>query len=343
MEIRETQIEDILVSAPVLIRNILQLTEEPLLLGRQIVVPSGRLDLLYAYGTELLLLELKIVAFQKKFIRQVMNYRSDLLSYQQRGQLLNGEITPYLLCVSVEDYQYKIARDEGVICIEYSPDQVLRFFYENLKPIASFTEVKPIDIGIWNLHLIHEFLYLLQTINSVNELQQLVQNSPKTLYNKIKFATELRLIEWSPNNDYILLSKLGREYVDRKDLILPERLSEAQSELLRKFVMQNPYESSIVLGIASVVESVFSLSKNTYPVQLSHLLQYFTYHAGKHYDWQTDKAKYNATRMYSNYAVDLGLLAKAGDVIYLTPEGSRFTIQMQMHKSLKMMDSVRLT
>jgi hypothetical protein len=342
MEVREAQIEDILVSAPVLTKNILQLNEEPLLLGRQIIVPSGRLDLLYAYQTKLLLLELKVTAFQQKFVRQVLDYRMDLVNYQQNGRLLSGEIQPYLLCTSATDAQRKIAAENGVICADYNPEQVLQFFYENLRPVASFTKVKPIDIGIWNLHLIHEFIYFLEATSSVNELRQLVGNSPRTLYNKIKFASELHLIHWSPHVDNIILSELGKEYVDRKDPILPERLSEAQSELLRNFVMQNPYESSIVLGIASVVESVFSLSKNTYPVPMFQLLQYFTYHAGKHYDWQTEKAKYNATRMYSNYAVDLGLLAKSGDSIYLTPEGFRFTIQMQMHKSLKMMDSIKL-
>jgi hypothetical protein len=167
-------------------------------------------------------------------------------------------------------------------------------------------------------------------------------NASRTLYNKIKFANELRLINWNPHGDSISLSKLGKDYVQRKDAILPERLSEAQIQLMREFVMKNPYESQVILGIASIVESVFSLAKNTYPVPMAHLLQYFSYHAGKYYDWQTDKAKYNATRMYSNYAIDLGLLAKSGESIYLTPEGFRFTIQMQMHKSLIMVSSLKL-
>jgi hypothetical protein len=97
-----------------------------------------------------------------------------------------------------------------------------------------------------------------------------------------------------------------------------------------------------ILGIASVVEATFALAKNTYPVLMSHLYEYFTYHSGKVFDWQTDKAKYNATRMYSNYAVDLGLLAKTNQNVYLTPEGFKFTIQMQLHKSLKLMETLRV-
>ncbi len=342
MEIREAQIEDILVNAPELTKKILDLDEMPFLLSRQMLIPSGRLDLLYAYQAKLLLIELKVTSFHRNFIRQILDYKSDLLTYQQSGRITKGQIQPYLLCTSTTESQKKIASDNGVICTDYQPEQVLQFFYENLRPIAFFGGIKPIDIGIWNFHLIHELLYLLEKTKSVKVLRQLVRNSQRTLYNKIKFANELRLIEWRPNSDSIALSKFGQEYVNRKDKIFPEVLSEAQSDLMRKFVMQNPYESPIVLGIASIVESVFFLSKNIYPVPMSHLLQYFTYYAGKYYDWQTKKAKYNATRMYTNYAVDLGLLAKSGDTIYLTPEGFRFTIQMQMHKSLKMMDSLKL-
>lgn len=342
MEVRESQIEDIFVSTAVLTKDILRLAEEPRLLARQMVIPSGRLDLLYAYQTKLLLIELKVVPFHFRFVKQVLGYRSDLISYQSEGKLLDGEVTPYLLCPSTSADERRVASENGVICIDYDPQDVLQFFYRNFKPIASFTQVKPIDIGIWNLHLIHKFLYFLEDTGSVNELQQLAGGSPKTLYNKIRFATELRLVNWTPGRDTISLTEFGKQYVERKDSSLPQSLSEAQVELLRKFVIKNPYESPIVLGIASVVESVFALAKNTYPVPMPHLIQYFSYYAGKHFDWQTDKAKYNATWMYSNYAVELGLLAKTGDAVYLTPEGFRFTVQMQLHKSLKMLESLEL-
>ena len=108
--------------------------------------------------------------------------------------------------------------------------------------------------------------------------------------------------------------------------------------------MRNPYESPVVLGIASVVESVFTLAKNTYPVPMQQLIDYFrSLHCGKHFDWQTPKAKYNATRMYSNYALDMELIAKAGDAVYLTPDGIQFTLQMQLRKGLKMVEGLRLS
>ncbi|MCI0453846.1 MAG: hypothetical protein L0Y68_02480 [Candidatus Dadabacteria bacterium] len=340
MEILESQIEDILVSSPALLQSILNLKDEPSLLTRQMMIPSGRLDLLFAYQTRLLLVELKVIAFRQEFIRQILNYKSDLTTYQTNGKLLRGEIQPYLLCTSASETQRETAATKGIICFDYNPEEVLHYFYQNLRPIAFFAEIKPIDIGIWNLHLVHDFIYFLEKVNSVDQLRSLVKGSSKTLYNKIKFANELRLIEWLPNQDLIKLSKLGSEYVKQKDSHLPSRLSEEQIGILRKFVIQNPFESSIILGVASIVEATFALAKNTYPVPMSWLIEYFSYYAGKYFDWQTKKAKYNATRMYSNYAVDLGLLAKSGESIYITPDGFRFTIQLQLHKSLKMLEAM---
>jgi hypothetical protein len=342
MEIRESQIEDILVNAPILVKKILNLTDEPRLIGRQIMVPSGRLDILYSYKTDFLLIELKAVPFHKKFVNQLINYTKDVRNIQNNGNLLKADIRPYLLCTHVSERDINFSSQQGICSLNYNPEDILEYFYNNLKPIASFIGIKPIDIGIWNLHLINKFIYELVKINSVNELNNKVGGSKKTLYNKIKFANELKLVEWNPNKDFIGLSSLGIEYIEAKDKYFKESLSDKQAELLRKFVIKNPYESSVILGIASIVESVFILSRNLYPVPINQLINYFTYSAGKIFDWKTEKARYNGTRMYSNYAADLGLIAKTENNIYLTPEGVKFTLKMQLHKSLKLVDSIPL-
>lgn len=340
MRIREAQIEDILVGAPRLARDVLRLDEDPLLLGRQMITPSGRVDILYTYKAQLLLVELKVVSFQRQFLQQVLNYRGDLEAFQRESRIVQADIRPYLLCTRVTEREQREAQAFGILCVQYDPRHVLEYFWQHFRPIALFQEVKPIDFGIWNLHLMHRFIYLLEQTESVQQLKQVVKGSPKTLYNKIRFASQLGLVVWSPNSDAIVLSELGKQYIAKRNSALPDRLSDAQEELLRTFVMQNPYSSSVVLGIASVVESVFVLSRNTYPVSMLQLTQYFAFHSGKHYAWQTEKSKYNATRMYTHYAVDLGLLARFGDSVYMTPQGFRFTLQMQMHKSLKMMDTL---
>jgi hypothetical protein len=188
--------------------------------------------------------------------------------------------------------------------------------------------MKPIDIGIWNIHLINKFIFDLQSVTSIKKLQTQYIGAAKSLYNKIKFSSEFNLIDWTPNTDYIVLSEMGKKYIALKDAECFDRLSEKQAVLLRNYVMQNPYSSAIVLGIASLVESVFSLSKNTYPVAIAQLTKYFTYYSGKIYDWKTDKSQFHGVKMYSNYAIELGLIAKTDNHVFLTPDGFKFVIQM---------------
>jgi len=140
--------------------------------------------------------------------------------------------------------------------------------------------------------------------------------------------------------DYISLSELGKRYVHAKDDYFKDTLSNEQIKVLRDQVVENPYYSSIILGIASMVECVFTLSKISYPVSISQLVNYFTVYSGKIYDWQTEKAQKHGAKMYSNYAIDLGLLAKADNNFYLTPDGFKFVIQLQLHKSLKLMSNL---
>lgn len=338
MEIREKQIEDILVSSPALMQRTFGFEEEPRLIGRQITVPSGRLDMLYTCQQYLFLIELKVASFQHKFITQVLDYQRDLQLLQKQGKLIQGDIVPCLLIPHTTQSSKDAIAEKGILLQEYNPEDILNFFYsEHLRPITSFSELKPVDVGIWNIHLINKFIYHLSDTNSIKELQTIVGGSSKTLYNKIRFANELGLINWSKNGDYIAPSQLGTQYIKAKSLF-EEALSEEQVKLVKEYVMQNPYNSCITLGIASMVECVFTLSKTSYPVPISSLENYFAIYSGKSLEWQTERAKQYGAKMYSNYAVDLGLLAKDDNRVYLTPEGLKFVVQMQLHKSLKLMN-----
>ena len=245
MEIREKQIEDILVSSPALMQKTFGLNEEPRLIGRQIIVPSGRLDMLYTYQKDLFLIELKVASFQKRFIKQVLDYKNDLLLFQKQGKLISGDIIPFLLMPQTSKNNRNEIEAKGIILQEYNPEEILSFFYsERLRPITTFSELKPVDVGIWNIHLINKFIYNLSETNSISDLRTIVGGSRKTLYDKIRFADELGLLNWSPKGDYIGLTKLGEQYVAAKDKYLDETLSEDQAKLLKDHVMQNPYDSA---------------------------------------------------------------------------------------------------
>lgn len=342
LQVRESQIEDALAGASEITRQLLGLQNPPSLLGRQIILPSGRLDLLYSHRAKLLLLELKVVRFRRDFLRQISGYKTDLANLQQKGELLQGEIEAYLLCPEAGAADKRLAEDRGIQLTEYDPRAVLQLFYRTFKPVAFYAETKPIDIGVWNVHLINELLYALESVNSVAKLQEKLGAS-KTLSHKLHFAAELRLINRKSHRNYVALTNLGRKYAKQKDDTMPRRLSDGQAALLAEFIMENPYESSITLGVSAVVETVYILSKNTHPVSMEQLIAHFPAYAGKHFDWKTPKARFNGTRMYSNYAADLGLLAKTQNDVYLTPEGLRFTMQMQMHKNLKIARFLRFS
>jgi hypothetical protein len=84
-EVRESEIEDIFAQYPVLLRGVLGLSNDIFLVSRQMTLPSGRLDLVYSHLSELLLIELKVESFQRQFVKQVLDYKTDLLMLQQGG------------------------------------------------------------------------------------------------------------------------------------------------------------------------------------------------------------------------------------------------------------------
>ena len=70
-QVRESQIEDVLASFPQIAQSVLELDEPPQLVARQMNIPSGRLDLLYATGRTLTLVELQVEAAKPEFVAQV--------------------------------------------------------------------------------------------------------------------------------------------------------------------------------------------------------------------------------------------------------------------------------
>jgi hypothetical protein len=137
------------------------------------------------------------------------------------------------------------------------------------------------------------------------------------------------------------LTNLGKGYVKAMaEAPSLDELTEEQAALLRAFIVDNPFATPTVYGIFSVVQSVFDLARNTYPVPWSLLLPYFRDYTGNHFGWSSVKTWYHGTRMYSNYAIELGLLGRQNRALFLTPVGIRFILMLQLHKSIKMVDAL---
>ena len=169
-QVRESQVEDVLASFPHIAQHVLNLEQPPRLVARQMTTPSGRLDLLYATGQTLTLVELKVEDGRPEFVDQIHHYHEDLEALQSEDKLLSAPITSVLLCPGFRHDAVQACNQAGVQAMTYSPDEVLTEFFRALKSLADLIELRPTDLGLWNIHLIHRALYALDFSDNVDDV-----------------------------------------------------------------------------------------------------------------------------------------------------------------------------
>lgn len=341
--IREAQIEDVLATYPDLLKEILSIREDLTLIARQRILPSGdRLDLLFVSGKRILLIELKIEAFRREFLKQTVDYVSELKQLQVSDELIEGDIVPYLLCTNFKNADNVLCNEKNVCLIKYSPESVLESFFARLKSLAGFISLKPTNHGLWNLHLLNRILYILEEPESKDRLAKTSSLSKSTIGSYLSLAQELLLVNENEGQWY--LTDIGKEFVCNKDPEAPvELISEEQSKVLQNVIIQNPFGSGAIIGIYAIVEALFNLSKNTYPVPRDLLTDHFRKSSGRYFEWSSTKTADDSMRMYSNYAIDIGLMGRMGDKYYLTPDGIRFILLLNLHKAIKIIDALGLS
>lgn len=342
IEIRECQIEDILATYPDITKEILGLTDDLTLLARQKTLPSGnKLDLLFVSGTRLKLLELKIGAFDKQFIDQTLQYKNELIQLQSEDKLVNGHIDVYLLCPAMVREEKEQCLNHGISPVEYSPENVLQSFFARLRGSAEFIAMKPADHGLWSLHLLNRLLYVIKDAEAKKTLSKQIGLSESTVASYLRFAQELHLV--NRTNKKFSLSELGKKYVSNRQLEAPkDYISDDQARILQELVIKDPFASTVVLGIYLIVDVVFNLARNSYPVPLEMVTNNFRDNSGKFFEWASSKSALDGTKMYSNYAIELGLVGRIGNKLYITPDGVRFILLLQLHKAIKVVDSLRV-
>jgi len=72
-------------------------------------------------------------------------------------------------------------------------------------------------------------------------------------------------------------------------------------------------------------------------------MNYFRESSGRYFEWCSKKTAFDSMRMYSNYAIDIGLIGKIGDKFYLTPDGIRFILLLNLHKTIKIVDALGIS
>jgi len=340
--IREAEVEDAIVTYLDILKEILATENEIRLIVRQLRLIEGekRLDILLAVGDEIFLIELKVGSFHIDFIEQIITYRKELEKLQQEKKLIGGKIIPVLLVTNFREEDLRTCKESGVRIYKYSPVDILTKYYDRVASIAKFMKIRPIDLGVFNIGLINRVMKGLENgLSTLKDISEFSQLSSRSVIHHLKFAIEFGLAAQRKNRYY--LTDLGLKYISLDDALLTkDDLSEGQTILLREYIAKDPFSSPIVFGIYTIVESMFFLSRNNYPVNLDELKDFFMKTSGKRHEWHAPKTQSTATYTYLNYAIKLGLLGKIGKQIVITPAGFRFILMLQLHKSIEMVETL---
>ncbi len=340
--ISESQVEDALVANLFYLSKILHFQTDLKLIARQLRLRNGeeRIDLLLSSGKNLCLVELKVTKFEEKYLQQILDYKKELVNLQNNEMLIAGNILCFLLVTKATKKQIEFAKQSNVELTIYKPLDVLKNYFENLSAIAPFLNIKPNDYGVFSLGLMNRALVQLSRGKSKqDEIANTINLSKGSVHNHLRVAKEFGLVR-KRNYNYFL-TDLGDNYLQNfNEDIFIDRLNSNQIDILKHFISKDPFYSSSVFGIYSIVESAFLLSRNSYPIQLSDLSEMFQTISGKINEWQSIKSLSTATYTFLNFAVDLELLGKIGKQIVITPSGFRFILMLQLHKSIEMIESL---
>jgi hypothetical protein len=154
--ISERVIEDILSTDKSILADILGITPTNLeLIARQKIVPSGKLDLLYLYDDEILLIELKVVRFYDGIVTQINGYEADLKLQQQQHKLIDANIRKIILVTGFSNDAVNKCTPEKIALIAYSPEDVMARYFENFKELSYFLKIQSADYGVFRLALIN--------------------------------------------------------------------------------------------------------------------------------------------------------------------------------------------
>jgi len=336
--ISEKIIEDILTSDKSILAEVLGFSQSDLsLIARQKILSQGKLDLLYLYNDELLLIELKVVSFYRHIVDQINGYYDDLIDLQNQNKLIKANIKKIILVINAKESDYYECEKHKISIVIYSPENILKKFYENFKEMSHFLTIKSGDYGMVRLGLLNSTLKYLSEGLNLEKISAFDNRSIKTINNRISVALLLNLVAKFKHN-YYFLTDLGNQFVEIRENI-DDRLSQGQIELLSNFVKENPFYSSITYTIFSLIETVFVLSKTNYPVPKESVKDYFVKSVGKMTTWKTDKSRETATYIFSNYATELEFVAKINNHFYITPKGIQAILLLQLNRSIKLIES----
>ena len=312
-KVRESEVEEALISNLDEVRKLLKLAHDPKLIARQLYVDNvSRINLLFTCGKNLVLVELKVTPYYPEHQSQILRYKKEIERLQSINELPSGEIQSYLLVTNHSNTDSNSCEINNVSLVKFSPASIMSSYYQNLLRSTYFLRIKPNDYGVFSLGLINRTLLQLELGESTEKpIAKNIGLSVNSVHNHLKTSIEFNLVRRKGYKYY--LTDLGDKFISLCNQgVLRDQLSEGQAELLSQYIAKAPFSSGMVFGVYAIVESVFLLARNSYPVEFNTLTEHFTTISGKVSDWKKEKSRSTATYTFLNFATDLGLLGKNG-------------------------------
>lgn len=342
VEISESQIEDALSGNPALLAKYLGVNKNINLIARQLPLRGGeqRLDMLLSCGEAIVLVELKATGFSAEHLRQTREYCDSLRELQNRGDLLRGEICPFLLVTRATAADIQSGEKYGIRVVAYNPEEVMTEYFQRMTSLSAFLRIKPKDYGAYSIRRMLRVLARLSSGAARKEqIARLLSMSSYTIDHLLRGAEDFGLVRRSGQNWF--LTDMGAAFMNAGGEKSAVALSEKQIEIIKSFVAANPFYSPTIFGVYAVVECAFLLARNGYPVQISELKSNFRMISGKNKEW-LDHVIDRRTRAFMRFAVELELLGRIGDKVIITPAGFRFILMLQLRKSIAMIEGLSL-
>lgn len=230
--------------------------------------------------------------------------------------------------------------------IEKRKEALEEFYSKIIKELDFFTR-KPVNAMV-NRFLINRMLY---------ELYEKGPLSPKDLINTVyKEGFNHKKPEWLINGTYfpfardfhlvkkdnlkrICLTKLGKKYVEA-DKKRPIDISSPQAQVIRDYIIKNPFKSKIINGIYNFVEVVLEILRNPSMPSEIELINYYTCKSGKLMEWIEEKTRKTQYKYYKNLCVELELICEIEKRLFITPIGYSLIIQLQLNRVREMVNPI---
>jgi hypothetical protein len=345
----EKAIEDILARNPGITEDILEIESGHLvLIDRQEVLPSGRSDLVFRKGDELILIELKVVPAVQDHVDQIQDYIPYYKQKIQNGSISDiDSIRPVLLVPSISEEIDPQEVPGSVEIIEFSITDTLTQFQDTVFSNLRNFEAAGAQTGVNHLSLVNGLIKFIGDSEETVTVQKCADNydevgkgetsHPRNRVRKfLRITSALDLTRESDNE--LVLTERGIEYRETMDETV-WKISRGQADIVIDHLYTDPFSNQITFSLVALLDAIFEVSKNAHPVSRQDLQDYYAVRVGKSNDW-SDSTREDAVKWLGNYLEELGLIKEVEQKYYLLPEGLKLISYFQIDQGKEMIRSI---